>query len=381
MITRPQIDQLLAFKNGEYLITSCYLSLDRSKIPAQMLKIRTKDLLQQAHHDLTNKLASHAQRESLRGDFAEIEAFVMAEIVANRYKAVALFSCAAEKFWQAYGLPRIVRNILIADRDPYIRPLVAILSEYHRFCTVTVDRVTGQMFEVYMGEIIQRSEITDEVPRRVREGGFGGRDERAIQRRYEHAVHRHFQHLANATFALFKKESFDWLVLGGHREVLREFKTHLHPYLKQRWTGDFPVDPTAEKGPEVLKRTLEIEERVEWEHEQQLAEQLIQKAEAGDRAVRGVSRTLNALTRGEAQTLLVEEGFETPGYACFTCHHVSLEPQDCPNCHKPLEPCNDVIDEAIELAMLKNCQIEHVQGPTALRESGRMGALLRFQTA
>jgi peptide subunit release factor 1 (eRF1) len=92
-----------------------------------------------------------------------------------------------------------------------------------------------------------------------------------------------------------------------------------------------------------------------------------------------VSPTLSALARGEAATLLVEDGFEMPGYACFTCHHVSLDAQDCPNCHKPMQPCSDVIDEAIELAMLKNCQIEHVQGSTALRDSGRMGALLRYQ--
>lgn len=381
MITRPQIDQLLAFKNGEHLITSCYLNLDRSKMPAQMLKIRTKDLLQQAQHDLTSKLASHAQRESLRGDFEEIEEFVMAEIVANRHKAVALFSCAGERFWQACGLPRVVRNILVANHDPYIRPLMAVLSEFHRYCAVTVDRPTGEIFEVYMGEIIVRSKITDEIPRRVREAGFGGRNEHAIQRRYEHAVHRHFRHLADATFALFKRDYFDWLVLGGHREVLREFKAHLHPYLKRRWAGDFHADPATVTPSEVLKHTLEIEQHVEWDHERRLAEELVQKAEAGDRAVRGVSRTLNALTRGEAQMLLVEEGFETPGYACFMCHYVSLEVEECPNCHELLEPCNDIIDEAIELAMTKNCHVEHVRGTTALRKGGRMGALLRFQAA
>ena len=379
MITRQQIDQLVAFKNGEYLITSCYLNLDRSQMALQTLKIRTKDLLHQAHRELSSKLASHAQRESLRGDFEQIEEFAMTEIMANRHKAVALFSCAGEKFWQHYGLPRMVRNILVADHDPYIRPLMAVLSEYHRYGTVLVDRATGQIFEIYLGEITKRSDVTDEVPRRVREGGFGGRDEHSIQRRYEHAVHRHFEHLADETFALFKKEKFDWLVLGGPREVLREFKAHLHPYLTQRWAGDFPADPATIAGPEILKHTLEIEGRVEREHEHRLADQLIQKAEAGHRAVRGVSPTLSALTRGEAATLLVEDGFEMPGYACFTCHHVSLDPHDCPICHKPMEPCNDVIDEAIELAMLKNCQIEHVQGQTALRDSGRMGALLRYQ--
>jgi peptide subunit release factor 1 (eRF1) len=381
MITREQIDQLLGFRDGEYLVSSCYLNLDRSKMPAQMLKIRTKDLLQSAHHQLAAKAATHNQRESLRKDFDEIEAFVMPEIVANRHKAVAIFSCAGEKFWQAFGLPRMVRNILIADHDPYIRPLTAILAEYHRYCVVLVDRVHGQIFEVYLGDILQRSDVVDAVPRRVREGGFGGRSERNMERRHGNAVLHHYRRVADEIFRIFKKDQFDWLILGGQREPLLEFKNYLHPYLRSRWVGDFHGDPKKITSPEVLRQAMAIEERVEWEHEQRLAEELVQKAQAGDRAVKGVTATLTALDRGEAQTLLVEEGFEMPGYACFGCHYVSLEPGDCPHCHKPVEPCADVVDEAIELALQRNCQIEHLQGATPLREGGRIGALLRYQAA
>lgn len=379
MITRQQLDHLLQFQNGEHLITSCYLNLDRAKMPPQMLKIRIKDLLQAAHQELSAKAGSHAQRESLRDDFERIEEYVMQEIATNRHKALAIFSCSAQKFWQSYGLPRMVRNILIADRDPYIRPLTAILAEYHRYCTVLVDRVHGRIFEVYMGEIAERSEIIDHVPRRVREGGFGGRDERHMERRHTKAVHQHFQRLADAVFELFKHNPFDWLILGGHRELLREFKRHLHPYLKERCSGHFHAEPGKISVPEVLAHTQEIEDRVEREHERRLAEQLVQRAAAGDRAVSGVTATLHALRRGEAQTLLVEDGFEMPGYVCYQCHYTSLEAEDCPQCNQPLEPCPDIVDEAIEMALQKNCQIKHVHGPTALRDAGRMGALLRYQ--
>jgi peptide chain release factor subunit 1 len=380
MITRRQIDALSQFRNGEFLITSCYLNLDRSKMPPQMLKIRMKDLLQAAQHELAGKAGSHAQRESLRADFERIEEFVMREIVSNRHKGLAIFSCTGKEFWQTYGLPRMVRNILIADHNPYIRPLMAILAEYHRFCTVLVDRERGRIFEAYMGGIVERSEVIDQVPRRVREAGFGGRDERSIERRHNHAVQHHLQHLADAAFELFKRDKFDWLTLGGHRELLREFKHHLHPYLRERWAGDFFAEPGKITMPELLQAMLEIEERVEWEHEQQLANELVRKAEMGNLAVSGVSATLNALSRGEAQTLLVEEGFEMPGYVCPNCHASSVTEQDCPQCHKPMEPCPDIVDEAIEVAMQKNCQIEHVRGPTALRDAGRMGALLRYQS-
>ena len=381
MITRQQIDRLLQFKNGDYLVTSCYLNLDRAQMPPQMLKIRVKDLIQSAEHELSSKTGTHAQRESLRDDFERIEEFVLQKITTNRHKALAIFSCSGEKFWQTYRLPRMVRNILIADHVPYIRPLTAILAEYHRYCTVLVDRVHGRIFEVYMGEILERTELIDAVPRRVREGGFGGREERQMERRHARAVHHHFQRVADAMFELFKRDKFDWLILGGHREILGEFKHHLHPYVKARWVGDFHAEPGSTSVPEVLARTLEIEERVEWEQERKLAEELVRKAGSRSLAVSGVSATLHALTRGEAQMLLVEEGFETPGFVCSSCRYVALDEDVCPHCQKPMEPCPDVVDEAIEVALQKNCQIEHVQGVTPLRDAGRMGALLRFRAA
>jgi peptide subunit release factor 1 (eRF1) len=380
MITRQQLDELVRFQNGEYLVTSCYLNLDRAQMPPQMLKIRIKDLLQAAQQELSQKAGSHAQRESLRDDFERIEQHVMDEVAMNRHRGLAIFACSGHKFWQAYGLPRIVRNLLIADRDPYVRPLTAILSEYHRYGTVVVDRVQGRIFGVYMRQIQQLEEIVDDVPRRVREGGLGGREERNIERRHSHAVQQHYRHLAGRADALFQQHHFDWLVLGGQREVLREFKDYLHPSLRRRWAGDFHADPGKITPPEVLAQTLEIEEHVEWQQEQKLAEQLIRQAEAGQLAVQGLSETVEALARGEAQLLLVDHGFEMPGYACFACHYPVLAPGDCPHCGQAVEPCADIVDEVIELAMHRNCQVEHVHGPTPLRDNGRIGAMLRYRT-
>ncbi|HTS19657.1 MAG TPA: hypothetical protein VMP11_18925 [Verrucomicrobiae bacterium] len=379
MITRAEVERLMQFRGGDHLVTSCYFNMDRSRWQPQMLRIRVKDLLQSAGKELAVKAGDHAQRESLHDDFARIEEFLTEEIGTNHPKGLAVFSCSAQKFWQAFAVPRLGRNILIADMVPYIRPLTAILAEYHRYGVVLVDRVMGQVFEVYMGEIIERTDVVARVPRRVKEGGLGGRDERHIERHYTQAVHQHFQRLADETFELFKRDRFDYLVLGGHRELLGEFKERLHPYLKARWAGDFAAEPGQTSPAEVLASALEIEERTEWEHERRMADNLVHKAGAGARAVSGVGATLGALTRGEAQTLLVEDGFEMPGFVCYVCRYTSLDDGECPRCHRPLEPCPDIVDEAIDLALRTNCQIEHVRGSTALRDAGRMGAILRFQ--
>jgi peptide subunit release factor 1 (eRF1) len=379
MITREQLKNLLQFQDGEHLVTSCYLNLDRARMVSQKLKIRTKDLLNTAHQALAHKAGSHQQRESLREDFGRIEAFVLQEITTNHHKGLAIFSCSAMKFWQTYRLPRMVRNILIADKVPYIRPLVAILAEFHRYCALLVDQTQGKIFEIYMGEILEHTEWIDPVPRRVSEGGFGGREERQIERRHDHAVHQHLQKIANAAFALFKRDKFDSLILGGNREILREFKDQLHPYLKMRWVGDFHAEVKKMSSAEVLQHALEIEEAVELRHEQKMAAELVRHARADGRAVSGVSATLTALTRGEAQLLLVEDGFETPGFVCYDCHYVTLNAQECPNCRKPMDPSPDIVDDAIEVAMQKNCAVEHVHGDTPLRDAGRMGALLRYR--
>ena len=83
MVTRAEVDRLLQFHNDEYLVTSCYLNLDRAKWQPQVLKIRVKDLLQSAQQELSAKAGGHAQRESLRDDLARIEEFALQEIGTN----------------------------------------------------------------------------------------------------------------------------------------------------------------------------------------------------------------------------------------------------------------------------------------------------------
>ena len=229
-------------------------------------------------------------------------------------------------------------------------------------------------------ELQQHEMFTDTVPRRVREGGLGGREERHIERRHDAAVHQHFRRVADAAFRVFQRDKFDWLILGGQREVLREFKGALHPYLRARWAGDFHADVNIITPADILAETLSIEENVEAAEEQRLVDELLAKAEAGKLAVAGMGETLDAVARGEAQTLLVDSGFEMPGYACLDCHLPSLESRECPQCSKPTVPCADIIDEMIELAMQKNCRVEHVHARTPLRDAGRIGALLRYRS-
>jgi peptide subunit release factor 1 (eRF1) len=378
MITRQQIDQLRQFQNGTYLITSCYLNFDRSQMPLPALKIRAKDLLQSARHQLEARAATHQQRESLQRDFERLEALVVEDVAGARQKALAVFSCAGEQFWQIYRLPRLVRNMLVADPAPYVRPLLAVLGRYERYCVVVADSVRGQMFEVYMGEIVEHPLINGEVPRKVREGGLGGRDERTMERRHDGAVQQHLKQVAGAAFQLFQAQQFDRLVLGGSREVLGGLKAQLHRYLRERWAGDFHAEPGRTSPAEILAATLAIEEQLADKRARELVTELTRRAGTGERAVVGLPATARAVAQREAQTLVVEDGFERAGRVCRSCRHAGVETDTCPQCGQPSEECPDTIDELVGWALATDSAVQYVPSDTPLRDAGRVGALLRY---
>ena len=160
-------------------------------------------------------------------------------------------------------------------------------------------------------------------------------------------------------------------------EVLGEFREHLHSYLRSRLVGEFAAEPGRTSAAEVLHHIEEIDQRLQAEQERCFSADLVRKCGDG-RAVTGVGATLAAIGRGEAQLLIVEEGFELPGYLCRRCRSFSTKEAICPQCRRPAELCPDIVDEAVTMALQKNCIIQHVQTHTPLREAGRIGALLRY---
>ena len=76
-------------------------------MPPQMLKIRVKDLLQAGAQELEAKAGSHAQRESLRLDFALIEDFVMQYRDGSSWRDIpgTITRGNGEVFWQREFAP------------------------------------------------------------------------------------------------------------------------------------------------------------------------------------------------------------------------------------------------------------------------------------
>jgi hypothetical protein len=61
---------------------------------------------------------------------------------------MGLFSCSGKGFYEEVALPRALRDRAVVDADPYVRPMLAVLDEYHRMCVVVVDEASAVVWQL-----------------------------------------------------------------------------------------------------------------------------------------------------------------------------------------------------------------------------------------
>jgi peptide subunit release factor 1 (eRF1) len=377
--SRKQIKLLAEFKNENLLTTSFYLDTDKGRLAKKEITLSFKNLLSQGRTRLESLDISKNKKESLQQDLEKVSRFGAQRLPSLNSSGLAIFSCSGANFWQDFALPEAPRNRIIFDRDPYVRLLSAILDEYHRICALLLERRGARWFDIFMGEIALLDSLTSDVPSRVREGGWEGYESKRIERHIDAQLHEHFRKASQKTFDLFKKNQFDWFFLGCKEEYRSDLEPLLHPYLKERLKSWLKTNSNDSED-KILKQAIEIEKKLKKEEEAALAQSLISELEKGGRAVSGVKEVLRKLNQAEVQTLIVTRNFSKEGKSCPKCHFLYVDELRCPVCQLKTENVLDVIDEGVEAAMDKKCQVRHITPPSKLDRYGKIGAFLRFKT-
>jgi len=377
--SREQIENLSKFKSDSFLTTSFYLKTDKSSMTRKEIALSSKNLLSSGRSQLEQMEMSKDKKESISQDLEKITLFCSKRLSSQNFSGLAIFSCSGQDFWELFNLRTSPRNRIIFDQNPYVRPLSAILDQHRRIFALTFDRREAKWYDIFMGEISLLENLEEDVPSKVREGGWEGYESKRIERHVATHLHDYFKKIAQKTFELFKKNHFDWFFLGSREEYCSDFEPLLHPYLKTRlkaWIKAMPGDSTTA----VLEESLGIEKKLKKEEEDEIVHKLVSELEKGGLATSGLKRTLKSLNRGEVQTLITTCYFSKPGRICPKCNFLYVDELRCPSCERKTNPLVDVIDEAVEAAMDNNCQIRHIIPPSKLDRFGKIGAFLRYKT-
>lgn len=368
-ITEADIRELAGYRGEAGLVTSCYLDVDGSQHPRFDGVVRELDLL------LRDARVRHGGDGSVCSDLERMEAHVRAGFDRSNVRGLAMFSSTANGFWRVVELPVRVRSQVSVNHRPAVRQLESVVDEYERFGVLLVDRQRARMFLFELGELIDSSELFEQLPR-------GDDDDHSYTKDHgaSHTaalLHQHLRHAAAVAFEVFQSKGYDRLIVSSPDELGTDLVHALHPYLQDRLEARCSI-PVGSSEAAIRAAALQVEAEVERRKEAELVERLREASGGGRKAVTGLDATLQALVERRVETLLVSHGYEAPGWRCLACGHIAPVGRACPVCQAEMVQVDDVIEEAVEEALNQSCDVEVCVGNADLDVLGRIGALLRY---
>lgn len=369
VIAADVIRSLAGFKADHAPVTSCYLDVDGRRF------VRQRDL----EHELELLLRDARGRtngdQSVQRDLHKIEELVRGGIDRSRTRGLAIFACAAHGLWEVIPLPVPVQNRVVINHVPAVSQLEAVLEESEAMGVLLVDRMRARMFVFELGELTERNELLDELPRDI--------DVRGEKDQGDHAGHvkdlaaQHLRRAADVAWRVFQERGFDHLAIACPDDIAGTFEGLLHPYLRRRLCGRLNVTVTAGVE-EVRAAAVDMEVRVERRREADEVARLREAVATGRRGIAGLKGVLDALNDRRVERLIVSQGYVEEGWRCPTSGELAAVGPRSHVTGNELERIDDVVEEAVESALSQGCRVEICIGNADLDVLGRIGALLRY---
>jgi peptide chain release factor subunit 1 len=369
VITEDAIRELASIRGEKAPVTSCYLDVDGRRLRRHQDVEQELDMLLRRARRRANGTAS------VHDDLRRIESFVRAGIDRSRTRGLAFFSCSADQIWRVVPLPVPVRSRVVINTVPALGQLEAVVQELNRFGVLLADKQRARMFVFEMGELIDRSEQFDALPRDYDSRGEKERGD--VSGHVDALAHLHLRRAADVAFAVYQEQQFEHLCIGAPDEIASELEQLLHPYLRERLCGRIDVQPGASND-DVGRAAIAVEAEQERRNEAALVGRLRDAVGSRRRGVAGLDPVLTALAHNRVEHLLLSDGYSAPGWACGECGTLASKGPRCKACRGTMIELEDVVEEAVDRALAQRCRVEVCRGNADLDVLGRIGALLRF---
>lgn len=358
------IERIAHFHGGRLRVVSTYLATTAGSDARRGLLTKADSLLHEIRSLGDDRSVDHAVRMSLRGDMERIQAVLDREPISRG--TLVIFSCTGAGLLEVVGLPRVIRDRVVVDETAWIRPLLAVLDDYRRCCSVVVDRESVHLWELYLGELRDAGRLRGRALRDPAHGGSHGPSEHGVRTKTD--AKRHFREVAAALDRRVREDRHDLLAVGGHAHELPAFLEILPRGLRRRVAGTFAVDPHTATAATIRAHAEAILERYELDEQRRRVADVLAAVAAGRLAVAGLEPCLRAGSMAAVSALYVRDGAIVPGVVCDASRWFATDGEACPLCGAPVRRTPDVIDELVEAVIDEGGAIHHVRADTELRE-------------
>jgi peptide chain release factor subunit 1 len=252
MLNREELKELAKIRAGDSLFVSLYLNVNPVTNAKNDYMIHLKNILKQAADTLGKQ-----KMKEIAADVGKIESYCKNNKRMFK-RGLAIMSASTQDFWKEFHLSVPLKNEVIVDTSPYIKPLLDILDNYQRYAILLVGRDSARLFLVHLGEIEEYAEVRSEgVPRRHKKGGWYALSEKSYERHIDYHVSLHLKDVVKALDSFLSQEYVGRVILGGSDEAVPKVREMLPHAVAEKIIGTFQADMQA-KDSEILETSEPI---------------------------------------------------------------------------------------------------------------------------
>jgi len=292
------VTRLAAFEPRTFPVVSVYLNTQPDQHG------RTPGVIPYLHREFKalarTFLRGSPELHSFERDVERVLAYAADEIDPAAH-GVALFACwGVEKFFESIQLTSpFGANHVSADNQPHLYGLAEVDERYPRYAAVLADTNTACI------QVLGAEQVKGKKVHRVKVGGWS---QARYQRRAGNAHLEHAKEVIEHLARIVREDKIVHVILAGDQVVIPLLEEQLPP-------GMIPMVEVmkldihaADK--DVLTATLATLQREEGRTAAEKVEQLLQQYRGRHLAVVGPQETLDALTKGQVEELLISSGME-----------------------------------------------------------------------
>ncbi|HYP29761.1 MAG TPA: Vms1/Ankzf1 family peptidyl-tRNA hydrolase [Blastocatellia bacterium] len=295
-------------------------------------------------------------------------------------KGLVIFSDSSRDLWWQRDLQVEVPTGARWTPHPWVRPLLELIEEHDHFAVVLLDKQRARILTVDATGVTQQAEIESEVANRHQATGTDHIwSQSHMERNHTNQVVGHVKRVVEELSTIVDRTRVSRVIIGGPVEAASILVGELPKRLEQMVTGaiSVPIDANTER---LMEEVRAVQQRYEQEDESRLVESMITAAHKGDRAVLGITDTLEAIQQQRIYCMMVARDYHIEGKECDSCHVLVVDGQEkCSFCGGKLEAAPDLINRASYRVLEQSGKVQIISGAAAGKlERIGVGAVLRF---
>jgi peptide chain release factor subunit 1 len=282
---------------------------------------------------------------------------------------IAIFASHKHSFEKFVTLPMHIKNSLIVDSSPYLRPLARILDEWESFTLLLVSSNFAKIYSIYLGKVEDTKKLSKDIMNKHKKGGWS---QARFNRLRKGAIHAFYKEVIDELTQRADKQ----IIIAGPGTAKNEIIKMLPQELEKRIVDLIDIGIHDENT--LLKESVHLISEKEKRQSHESVQHLKQEILKDGLAAYGIQETLKAVKNGQVELLIIEKNYKLRGWICEYCQSVGEGiKKTCPYCGDNISEV-DVLEEILEFAERTDAEIEFTDDEE-IKNLGHIGAILRFK--